>query len=211
MACWLSHLQRNARARGAACALVLLVAGIVLSRLWSRGGTAKGIEFPDGRKLKAELTIVFPNWKPQGLMRGLPISDGVGFVVTDMRIRNPSGPEVFACGDAAVLTVPKLGAMGHQEYEIVGRQIARDIAMMEHAKADAPWMPEVVCIGDIGGGQAFCSHATSWSGGNIQELRRGRLLYAQKLARKEMFFRNHGRVPNRGLPVAEWLAGRVKV
>ncbi len=173
--------------------------------------TAEGIEFLDGRTLEAELKIVFPNWKPHDFLRGLPICDEVGFVVTDMRMRNPDYPEVFACGDAAAITVPKLGAIGHQECEVVGRQIARDVGMMEPAKADAPWMPEVVCIGDMGGGKAFYIHATSWFGGDIQELRMGRLPYAQKLAYKEMFFRNHGRVPNWGLPLAEWSAEHVNL
>jgi sulfide:quinone oxidoreductase len=173
--------------------------------------TAEGIEFLDGRKLTAEVKIVFPNWKPHDFLRGLPICDEVGFVVTDMRMRHPDRPEVFACGDAAALTVPKLGAIGHQECEIVGRQIAKDVGMMDAAKADAPWMPEVVCIGDMGGGRAFYIHSTSWFGGDIQELRMGRLPYAQKLAYKEMFFRNHGRMPNWGLPLAEWSAEHVKL
>lgn len=173
--------------------------------------TAGGIEFLDGRSLEAELKIVFPNWKPHDFLKALPISDEVGFIVTDMMMRNPDHPEVFACGDAAALTVPKLGAIGHQECEIVGRQIAKDVGMMPAEKANAAWMPEVVCIGDMGGGRAFYIHATSWFGGDIQELRMGRLPYAQKLAYKEMFFRAHGRMPNWGLPLAEWSAEHVAV
>ncbi len=173
--------------------------------------TAEGIEFADGRKLATELNIVFPNWKPHDFLKGLPISDEVGFIVTDMMMRNPDYPQVFACGDAAALTVPKLGAIGHQECEIVGRQIAKDVGAMDADKADQPWMPEVVCIGDMGGGKAFYIHATSWFGGDIQELRMGHLPYAQKLAYKEMFFRNHGRVPNWGLPLAQWSAENIKI
>lgn len=173
--------------------------------------TAEGVEFADGRKLATELNIVFPNWKPHAFLKGLPISDEVGFIVTDMMMRNPDYPEVFACGDAAAITVPKLGAIGHQETEIVGRQIAREVGAMGAAEADAPWQPEVVCIGDMGGGKAFYIHATSWFGGDIQELRMGRLPYAQKMAYKEIFFRNHGRVPNWGLPLAEWSAEAISV
>lgn len=173
--------------------------------------TAEGIEFADGRKIATELNIVFPNWKPHAFLKGLPISDEVGFIVTDMRMRNPDYPEVFACGDAAAITVPKLGAIGHQETDIVGRQIAKEVGAMTAKEADTDWMPEVVCIGDMGGGKAFYIHATSWFGGDIQELRMGRLPYAQKLAYKEIFFRNRGRVPNWGLPLAEWSAENVKL
>ncbi|MBN2905826.1 MAG: FAD-dependent oxidoreductase [Rhodobacteraceae bacterium] len=173
--------------------------------------TAEGIEFANGESLKAELKIVFPNWKPHDFLLGLPISDEVGFIVTGIDMRNPDYPDVFACGDAAALTVPKLGAIGHQETEVVGRQVAKDVGALSANEADEPWHPEVLCIGDMGGGKAFYIHATSWFGGDIQELRMGRLPYAQKLAYKELFFRNHGRVPNWGVPFAKWSAEGIAV
>lgn len=173
--------------------------------------TPEGIEFANGQKIETELNIVFPNWKPNGFLKGLPISDEVGFIITDMRMRNPEYPEVFACGDAAAITVPKLGAIGHQETEIVGRQIAKEVGLMEVKEADAPWMPEVICICEMGGGKAFYIHANSWFGGDIQELRMGRLPYAQKLAYKKMFFHNHGRIVKWGLPLSEWTAEHIKI
>jgi sulfide:quinone oxidoreductase len=88
---------------------------------------AGGIQFKNGEYLEAELKIIFPNWKPHAFLKGLPVSDEVGFIVTDMRMRNPDYTEVFACGDAAALTVPKLGAIGHQECEVVGKQIAAEV------------------------------------------------------------------------------------
>lgn len=141
--------------------------------------TAEGVEFRDGRKLEAEISIVFPNWKPHGFLKGLPISDEVGFIITDMRMRNPDHPEIFACGDAAAITVPKLGAIGHQETEIVGKQIAKDVGRLPAEKTDESWMPEVICIGDMGGGRAFYIHSNAWFGGDTQVLKMGRLPYAQ--------------------------------
>jgi sulfide:quinone oxidoreductase len=173
--------------------------------------TRDTIEFADGRSIEAEVKIVFPNWKPHEFLRGLPISDEEGFIVTGMDMRNPDYPDVFACGDAAAITVPKLGAIGHQEAEVVGRQIARDVGRMSADEANVPWQPEVVCIGDMGGGKAFYIHANSWFGGDVQELQMGHLPYAEKLAYKELFFRNHGRVPGWGLPVAQWSAENIAV
>lgn len=173
--------------------------------------TANGIEFTNGQSLETELNIIFPNWKPHSFLKGLPIADEVGFIITNMQMRTLDYPEVFACGDAAAITVPKLGAIGHQEAEVVGKQIAKDVGMMAAEEADEKWMPEVVCIGDMGGGKAFYIHATSWFGGDIQELQMGRLPYAQKVAYKEMFFRNHGRIPGWGLPLAEWSAEHIKI
>lgn len=173
--------------------------------------TADRIEFANGEALDCELKIVFPNWKPHAFLKGLPIADEVGFIVTDMTMRNPDYPNVLACGDAAAITVPKLGAIGHQEAEMVGRQIAKEVGAMSAETADEPWSPEVVCIGDMGGGKAFYIHSDSWFGGDTQELQMGRLPYAQKVLYKEMFFRNHGKIPNWGLPAAKWSAEHVKV
>lgn len=165
-----------------------------------------GIKFSNGDYLAAELKIIFPNWKPHTFMKGLPISDEVGFVITDMRMRNPDHPEVFACGDAAALTVPKLGAIGHQECEIVGKQIAADLGAFPKDQANADWMPEVVCIGDMGGGKAFYIHSTSWFGGDKQILKMGHVPYDFKVAYQKMFFENDGKIPNWGLPAAEWVS-----
>lgn len=175
--------------------------------------TDKGVEFLDGRSLDAEISIVFPNWKPHDFLTGLPISDEVGFIITDMKMRNPDHPEIFACGDAAAITVPKLGAIGHQECEVVGKQIAKEVGKLSAEKADEPWQPEVVCIGDMGGGKAFYIHSNSWFGfgGDTQVLEMGRLPYAQKVLYKEMFFRNDGKIPNWGLPMAKWSAEQIRV
>lgn len=83
-----------------------------------------GIEFKDGSSLEAELKIIFPNWEPHNFMKTLPIVDDRGFVITDFFMRNPDYPEIFAVGDAAAVTVPKLGSLGHMEAEIVSKVIA---------------------------------------------------------------------------------------
>ncbi len=87
--------------------------------------TAEGIEFTNGESLEAELKIVFPDWQPHEFMKGLPIVDEVGFVVTDLTMRNPDYPNILAAGDCAAVTVPKLGALGHKQAEIVAKQILR--------------------------------------------------------------------------------------
>ncbi|MDY0146834.1 MAG: FAD-dependent oxidoreductase, partial [Halothiobacillus sp.] len=127
--------------------------------------TKDGIEFADGRSVEAELKIVFPNWKAHEFMRGLPISDSEGFVVTDLLMRNPKYKNVFAAGDAAAVTMPKLGAIGHQECEIVGLQIAKDVGRLSPEEADKPLQPVVYCLGDMGGGKAFYIRSNTWFGG----------------------------------------------
>jgi sulfide:quinone oxidoreductase len=168
--------------------------------------TAEGIEFTNGDSLEAELKLVLPDWRPHDFMRALPIADSEGFVVTDLLMRSPKYPNVFAAGDCAAVTVPKIGGIGHQEAEIVGRQIARDIGAMSAEEADRPLLPVVFCIGDMGGGKAFYIRSNTWFGGADEVLTLGRVPYHLKMRYRDMFFLNHGRVPEFGLQLAQFAA-----
>ena len=167
--------------------------------------TRDGIEFSDGRSLAAELKIIFPDWVAHAFLKGLPIADSEGFIKTTLLMRNPDYPEVFAAGDAAAVTVPKLGAIGHQECEIVGRQIAADVGRLTPDEANRPLQPVVYCIGDMGGGQAFYIRSNSWFGGTEEVLKIGRAPYFLKGIYKTQFFMRHGKMPNWGMSFAQLL------
>ncbi|TCT21879.1 NAD(P)/FAD-dependent oxidoreductase [Thermomonas haemolytica] len=168
--------------------------------------TADGIEFADGRSVEAELKIIFPDWVAHDFLKGLPICDDMGFVKTDLLMRNPDYPSVFAAGDAAAVTVPKLGAIGHQQTEIVGRQIAKDLGALTAEEADRPLQPVVYCIGDMGGGKAFYIRSNTWYGGDTAVLKMGRMAYFLKMRYRDLFFQTHGKTPDWGLDLAELLA-----
>ncbi len=165
--------------------------------------TKEGVEFADGRQVEAELKIIFPNWKAHDFLRGLPISDSEGFVVTDLLMTNPKYPNIFAAGDAAAVTMPKLGAIGHQECDIVGRQVAKRVGKMSAAEADQPLQPVVYCIGDMGGGKAFYIRSNTWFGGDSAVLRMGRIPYQLKMQYRSLFMHLNGKVPGWGLDLAE--------
>lgn len=165
--------------------------------------TREGIEFVDGRSVEAELKIIFPNWKAHPFMRGLPISDSEGFVITDLLMRNPTYKNVFAAGDAAAVTMPKLGAIGHQECEIVGLQIAKDMGKLTAEQADKPLEPVVYCLGDMGGGKAFYIRSNTWFGGDTAVLKMGKVPYMLKMQYQSIFMRKKGKVPSWGLDFAE--------
>ena len=168
--------------------------------------TAEGVELASGVTIEAELKIVLPDWVAHDFLRGLPICDSEGFVKTDLLMRNPRYPTVFAAGDAAAVTVPKLGAIGHQQCEIVGRQIAKDLGRMDAEQADRPLAPVVYCIGDMGAGKAFYIRSNTWFGGDTAILKMGRMPYFLKMRYRELFFQTHGKTPAWGLDMAELLA-----
>lgn len=170
---------------------------------------ADGIEFDDGSSVEAELKIIFPNWKPHDFLRGLPISDDQGFIVTDLHMRNPDYPEVFAVGDAASVTVPKLGSLGHREAEIVSDTLARDVGG-EDIDVE-PMEFEVVCMGDMGGHRGFYMHTDEWWGGDTSILKIGYTPHMLKMGFKEMYYSLGGKIPRWGLPLSEFVADRSPV
>ncbi|MDE2126362.1 MAG: FAD-dependent oxidoreductase [Armatimonadetes bacterium] len=168
-----------------------------------------GITFTNGKSVEAELKILLPDWRPHDFIRDLPIVDEAGFIITDRLMRNPQYREVFALGDAAALTVPKLGALGHTQAEIVARQLAMETGQLSSEEAAKPYWPQIVCFGDMGRHKAFYIHSDVWYGGSTSIFKMGYMLYAMKLAFKEMYFRTGGKVPGWGLPVSEVLADSI--
>lgn len=171
--------------------------------------TEEGIEFANGDSLEAEVKIIFPDWVAHDFLQELPVSDSKGFIKTDLFMRNPDYPHVFAAGDAAAVTVPKLGAIGHQECDIIGRQIANDMNRMSEEEANTPLQPVVLCIGDMGANQAFYIRSNTWYGGEDAVLKMGRVPYMLKMQYKTLFFNRSGKVPNWGIGFAEMMTERL--
>ena len=121
--------------------------------------TADGIELTNGKSLEAEIKFVLPDWQPHSFMKDLPIVDEEGFVITDLTMRNPDYPQIFAVGDAAALKVPKLGTLGDMQAKIVALHVAKDLGKVSAEKADEPFRPVVICMGDIGRDKAFYIHS----------------------------------------------------
>lgn len=171
--------------------------------------TKDGIEFADGQSIEAELKLVLPDWIAHDCLRDLPIADSAGFIKTDLLMRAPGHPEIFALGDCAAVTVPKIGGIGHQEAEIVGRQVALDMGRMEVEEANQPLQPVVFCIGDMGEGKAFYVRSNAWFGGKDEVLKIGRIPYQLKMSYRNLFFMTHGKVPGFGLTLAQFAAEKV--
>ena len=126
------------------------------------GWTADGIEFTNRKSLEAEIKLVLPDWQPHSFMKDLPIVDKEEVVITDLTMRNPDYPQIFAVGDAAALTVAKLGTLGDMQARIVALQIAKDLGKVSAERADEPFRPVVICMGDMGRDKAFYSDVWVW-------------------------------------------------
>ncbi|MGL5683198.1 MAG: NAD(P)/FAD-dependent oxidoreductase [Marinifilaceae bacterium] len=169
----------------------------------------EGIEFQNGTSLEAELKIVFPNWEPHAFMKKMPFVDTEGFVITDMFMHNPDYPEIFAVGDAAALTVPKLGALGHAEALIVAKMLAK-LTVPDKADLEIEALsPMVVCFGDMGNHKGFYMHTNEWWGGDISVMQMGYLPYMMKMSFKNMYHALGGKIPSWGMPTSEAISDHI--
>jgi sulfide:quinone oxidoreductase len=170
-----------------------------------------GIEFEDGSSIEAELKIIFPNWTAHDVLKGLPITDDEGFVVTDLHMRNPDYPEVFAVGDAASVTVPKLGSLGHKEAEICAQVLGQEAGDYEPDEPIGDLEFEVICMGDMGGRRGFYMHTNEWWGGDTSILKMGYTPHALKMGFKTVYYTTGGKVPTWGLPLSEFVGDHTMI
>ena len=169
--------------------------------------TKDGIEFTNGKSVEAELKIVLPNWVAHDFIKKLPIVDEVGFVVTDLYMRNPDYPEIMAVGDCAAVTAPKLGGIGDQQARIVAQQIAKDLGKLHEEEQEMKFAPVVMCFGDMGHDKAFYIHSDLISGGKTGVLKMGHKYFMMKMGFKEMYFALGGKTPGWGIKMTEIVGG----
>jgi len=168
-----------------------------------------GMEFESGSDLEASLKIVLPDWEGHEMLKGLSITDDAGFVVTDRSMRCNGLPNVFAVGDCAALTVPKLGELGDTQARVVAAGIASDMGVVG-AKQGTVFKPEIIFVGDMGRGRGFFIHSDICYGGSTSVFKTGYSYYSMKLGFKEVFFRSGARPPSWGVPLAELVAERFR-
>jgi sulfide:quinone oxidoreductase len=168
-----------------------------------------GIEFNDGSSQEAEVSIIFPDWQAHAFLKELPFTDDQGFVVTDLYMRNPDYQNIFAVGDAAAITVPKIGSLGHMEAEVLANTIAKELGAI---KGDIkPMEFELLCMGDMGGIKGFYMRTNEWWGGKESHLEMGITPYALKMGFKQMYYTLGGKIPQWGLALSEMIGDHTVV
>lgn len=169
---------------------------------------AEGVEYNDGSSQEAEISILFPDWQPHDFLKELPFTDTMGpftdtmgFVVTDLYMRNPDYQNIFAVGDAASITVPKIGSLGHIEAEVLAKTLGKELgAVSEDVK---PVEFELLCMGDMGGIKGFYMRTNEWWGGDESHLEMGITPYALKMGFKKMYYTLGGKIPHWGVAFSE--------
>lgn len=168
-----------------------------------------GIEYNDGTTQEAEISILFPDWQAHAFLKELPFTDDKGFVVTDLYMRNPDYSKIFAVGDAASITVPKIGSLGHMEAEVLANTLAKELGII--TGEIKPLEFELLCMGDMGGIKGFYMRTNEWWGGKESHLEMGITPYALKMGFKQMYYTLGGKIPHWGLALSEILGDHTVV
>lgn len=124
-----------------------------------------------------------------------------GWVILSVKLTMTIYQNIFAVGDAASITVPKIGSLGHMEAEVLANTLGKELGII---KVDIkPIEFELLCMGDMGGIKGFYMRTNEWWGGKESHLEMGITPYALKMGFKQMYYTLGGKIPHWGLALSE--------
>ena len=118
----------------------------------------KGINFADGEKIEADLTMFISAGKGHGVLEAsdLPLSEA-GFVMTNEFNEVDGFKGVYAIGDSASLMGPKWRAKQGHVAEVMAKNVAHNIVVNIKGGARESYLHHlnILCVMDTGNGAAF--------------------------------------------------------
>jgi len=162
--------------------------GKVLSHL-----TDAEVHFTDGTSWESALSIVLPPYTGNPVMKASSgLGDEQGFVPTDSTMRHLDFDHVYAAGDGASLSMPKLGHIAVMEADVAAAAIRHDLT----GKGEVPaHRPEVFCIANRGGVEATLIYSDTLFGGSIDLTLDGAPAYLMKWGFDGYYFHSKGNLP----------------
>lgn len=162
--------------------------GKVLERL-SRGE----VHFTDGTVWDSALSIVLPPYTGNPVVKRSPgLGDEQGFVPTDTTMRHLDFEHVYAAGDGASLSMPKLGHIAVMEADVAAAAIHRELT----GTGDVPaHRPEVFCIANRGGHDATLIYSNTLYGGTTDLTLDGAAAHLMKWSFDSYYFHTKGHLP----------------
>ncbi|MCY0870551.1 MAG: FAD-dependent oxidoreductase [Firmicutes bacterium] len=150
------------------------------------------VRFLDGSERSSDLTIIIPSYRGPDLITASELGDEAGFVPTDHEFRHLDHPDIFAIGDCAARTVPKLGHLAVEQGVLVAERIRM---MVTGRESQAAYVPEVFCIMNMGMHKAMLIRSNTLYGGTMDIAYYGTVSSLMKTAFDEYMLRFHGKTP----------------
>lgn len=122
------------------------------------------IGFKDGSTFSSALTVLIPTYRGPDLISESGFGDEAGFVPTDENFQHLDYENIFAIGDVASRTVPKLGHLAVEQGNLVASLLRQRITG-QGERYD--YEPEVFCIMNMGHRKAMLIRSNTLWGGNV--------------------------------------------
>jgi len=162
--------------------------GKVLDRL-----SKDQVHFADGTAWESALSIVLPPYAGNPVVQRSPgLGDERGFVPTDAAMRHLDAERVYAAGDGAALSMPKLGHIAVMEADVAAAAIRRDLTGEGEIPAHRP---EVFCIANRGGHDATLIYSDTFFGGTTDLTLDGAAAHLMKWSFDSYYFHTKGHLP----------------
>lgn len=105
------------------------------------------VTFQDGTSLPSALTVLIPTYRGPDVIVESGLGDEAGFVPTNEDFQHLDFPNIYAIGDVAARTVPKLGHLAVEQGNLVA-SILRQRITGHGERYD--YEPEIFCIMNMG-------------------------------------------------------------
>ena len=155
--------------------------------------SAGKVHFADGSAWDSALSIVLPPYAGNRVVRSSAgLGDEQGFVPTDTAMRHLDAARVYAAGDGASLSMPKLGHIAVMQADVAAAAIRQDLA----GEGDLPpYRPEVFCIANRGGHDATLIYSDTFFGGTTDLTLDGAAAHLMKWTFDSYYFHTKGHLP----------------
>lgn len=147
--------------------------------------------FSDGTRHPSALTVMVPTYRGPKVVVEAGLCDEAGFVPTDQQFRHLDYDTIFAVGDIAARTQPKIGHLAVDQGVLVA-SVLRQVIMGTGTLA--AYNPEVFCIMNMGATALIIRSNVLW-GGEMDLSYYGYLSHAIKIAFDEYTLRFKGKMP----------------
>jgi sulfide:quinone oxidoreductase len=153
---------------------------------------ADKVVFADGTEISSALSILIPAYRGPDVVAESHLGDEAGFAPTDEQFRHLDYPDIYAIGDGASRTVPKLGHLAVEQGALVASLLHRELT---GRGAIHDFDPEIFCIMNMGNHRAMLIRSNTLYGGNMDIAYYGAVSSFMKKAFDDYLLHLKGKMP----------------
>ncbi|MCI0182876.1 NAD(P)/FAD-dependent oxidoreductase [Sulfoacidibacillus ferrooxidans] len=150
------------------------------------------VEFEDGSVIESALTIIIPAYYGPDAIVNSGLGDEAGFAPTNEQFQHLDYSNIYAIGDGAARTVPKLGHLAVEQGDIVASHLKKILTGQGEV---LPYDPEIFCIMNMGNHKATLIRSNTLYGGQRDVAYYGAVSSLMKKSFDDYMLRFKGKMP----------------